>query len=107
MTGMPLATASLIAPVTLLASEQEIRIALAPLLTAFSMFAAWTWPSSWAGVSQSICTSTPSFSLSSLAAASAPDLADRKTGLVVLLAIIPILSEFAAGFSVLPVGAVV
>src|SRR2546423_14046728 len=86
MTGTPLSTALLIAPVTLEASEQEMRMALSPWLTASAMAWACFWPSSWAGVRQSIAISRPSLVDSSLAAASAPVRAERKTGLVELFA---------------------
>ena len=79
------------APVTLPASEHEIRMALAPSFTAWAMRCACTWPSSLGGVSQSISTGTPVFAVRSFAAASAPVRADRKTGLVELFAIIAIL----------------
>ena len=92
MTGTPRATASLIAPVTLPASEQEMSTALAPSLTACAMRCAWTWPSSGGGVSQTISIGTLCFCDSSFAAASAPVRADRNTGLVELLAIIAIFS---------------
>src|SRR5215207_627446 len=90
MTGTPRATASLMAPVTLPASEQEINAAVAPSLTACASRCAWTWPSSAGGVSQTISTGTLCFCDSSFAAASAPVRADRNTGLVELLAIIAI-----------------
>src|SRR4029078_4169316 len=88
MTGTPRATASLIAPVTLPASEQEISTALAPSLTAWAMRWAWIWPSSWGGVSQISSIGTPVRADRSFAAVSAPRRAERKTGLVELLAII-------------------
>ena len=56
------------------------------------MRCAWTCPSSAGGVSQEISTGTPCFAVNSFAAASAPVLAERKTGLVEDLAIIAILS---------------
>ena len=90
MTGTPRLTASSIAPVTLPASEQEIKMALAPSLTAWAMRCAWTWPSSAGGVSHTISIGTPCFCGELLAAASAPVRADRKTGLVELFAIIAI-----------------
>src|SRR5262245_6996442 len=91
MTGTPRATASLIAPVTLPASEQEMSAAVAPSLTAWASRCAWTWPSSAGGVSQTISIGTLCFAESSFAAASAPVRADRNTGLVELFAIIAIL----------------
>src|ERR1044071_6359807 len=91
MTGTPRPTASLMAPVTFPASEQEIRMASAPLLTACWMRCAWIWPSSSGGVSHSTSTWILSESESSLAAASAPVREARKTGLFELLAIIAIL----------------
>src|SRR5687767_5243570 len=99
MTGTPRATASLIAPVTLPASEQEISAAVAPSLTAWASRCAWTWPSSDGGVSHTISIGTLCFCDSSLAAASAPVLAERKTGLVELLAIIAILIPWTVDFS--------
>ena len=66
--------------------------ALAPSLTAWAMRCAWTWPSSDGGVSQTISIGTLCFCDSSFAAASAPVRADRKTGLVELLAIMAIFS---------------
>ena len=59
MTGTPRATASLMAPVTLPASEHEIRIALAPSLTAWVIRCAWICPSSCGGVSQMISMGAP------------------------------------------------
>ena len=87
MTGTPRATASLMAPVTLPASEQERRTALAPSFTACAMRWAWICPSSWGGVSQAISMASLCSRESSRAAASAPVRAERKTGLVELLAI--------------------
>src|SRR5262245_66481586 len=63
-----------------------MRTADAPSLTACAMRCAWTWPSSPGGVIQTISTGTPVFCVISLAAASAPVRAERKTGLVELLA---------------------
>src|SRR5262245_18141725 len=91
MTGTPRETASFTAPVTLPASELESSTAEAPSFTAWAMRWAWIWPSSWGGVSQTTSTGTLCFSESSLAAASAPVRAERKTGFVELLAIIAIL----------------
>src|SRR5258707_10503596 len=91
MTERPRPTASLIAPVTLPASEHEITIASAPSFTACAMRWAWTWPSSWGGVSHATSISTPLLGPSSFAAASAPDRAARNTGLVELLAMSAIL----------------
>src|SRR6516165_11049868 len=94
--------ASLMAPTSLPASEQETRIALAPSLTAWAMRWAWICPSSWGGVSQITSMGTPVFVDRSLAAVSAPRRAERKTGFVELLAIIAIrigLTVGAAGFS--------
>src|SRR6185503_21209169 len=88
------------APVTLPASEQETRTALAPSLTACAMRCACTWPSSPGGVSHTISTGTPVDAVSSFAAASAPVRADRKTGLAELFAIIAIFSP--GGFAVEP-----
>src|SRR5262252_10194122 len=96
MTGTPRATASLIAPVTLPASEQEISTAFAPSLTAWAMRWAWIWPSSWGGVSHMISIGTPVRSDRSFAAVSAPRRADRKTGLVELFAIIAMRIGLAA-----------
>src|SRR5688572_4601661 len=79
------------APVTLPASEHEIRAAVAPSFTACASRCACTWPSSAGGVSQAISIGTLCFCDSSFAAASAPVRADRNTGLVELLAIIAIL----------------
>src|SRR6266496_3164531 len=97
MTGTPRATASLIAPVTLPASEQDMRTAFAPSLTAWAMRCAWIWPSSWGGVSHMISIGTPVRPVRSLAAVSAPRRAERKTGLVELFAIIAIRIGFAPG----------
>src|SRR3954451_20847495 len=97
MTGTPRATASLIAPVTLPASEQEMRTAVAPSLTAWAMRCAWIWPSSWGGVNHMISIGTPVRPVRSFAAVSAPRRAERKTGLVELLAIIAIRIGFAPG----------
>src|SRR5262245_66630702 len=83
------------APVTLPASEHESRIAEAPSDTACAMRCACTWPSSVGGVSQAISTLMPCFCDSSLAATSAPVRAARNTGLVELLAIMPILKVLA------------
>ncbi len=88
ITGTPRSTASFTAPLTLLASLAERRIALAPEFTASEMRCACTAPSSLGGVSQSILTVIPCSFDSSAAAASAPCLPERKTGLVELLAII-------------------
>src|SRR5204863_5688188 len=55
---------------------------------------AWTWPSSWGGVSQATSISIPFLGPSSLAAASAPVRAARNTGLVELLAMSAILIFF-------------
>src|SRR6266542_760011 len=87
MTATPRSTASLIAPVTLPASVQEIRIASAPSFTACSIRCACTWPSSCGGVSQATWMVMPSCRDSSLAAASAPVRAARNTGFVELFAI--------------------
>ena len=86
MTSTPRATASLMAPVTLPASEQAMRMAWAPSLTAWAIRWACTCPSSWGGVSQATSISRPCLADSSRAAASAPSRAARKTGLVELLA---------------------
>src|SRR5689334_7295171 len=102
MTGTPRATASLIAPVTLPASEHEIRIALAPSFTAWAMRWAWIWPSSWGGVSQITSIGTPVRSDRSLAAVSAPRRADRNTGLVELFAIIAIRIGFGPAAAAVP-----
>src|SRR2546428_8402229 len=74
------------APVTLPASEHDRTIASAPSLTACAMRCACTWPSSCGGVSHATSTGTPCFADRSLAAASAPERAERKTGLVELFA---------------------
>ena len=66
-------------------------MALARSLTACATAVAWSSPSSWSGVIQTIWMGMPCFSPSSLAAVSAPLRADTKTGLVVLFAIIAIL----------------
>src|SRR5689334_9724476 len=95
MTGTPRATASLIAPVTFAASEQEMRTAFAPSLTACAIRCACTWPSSVGGVSQTISTGTLYFRVSSRAAASAPVRAERNTGFVELFAIMAIFSPAA------------
>ena len=87
MTSTPRATASLMAPVTLPASEQEISTADAPSLTACAIRCAWTCPSSVGGVIHAISTGTPCSVDSSFAAASAPVRADKNTGFVELLAI--------------------
>src|SRR5215218_2001157 len=97
MTGTPRWTASLIAPVTSPASETEISTALAPSLTAWAMRCACTCPSSEGGVSHTTSIGTLCLAESSLAAASAPVRADRKTGLVDDLAIMAILSPRLAG----------
>src|SRR6266700_3501237 len=105
MTGTPRAVASSIAPVTLPASEHDTRIALAPSFTAWAMRWAWIWPSSCGGVSQAISTGTPILADSSLAVVSAPVRAERKTGLVELLAIIAIRIGRAAGVAGPPLAA--
>src|SRR5262245_12658183 len=97
MTGTPRATASLIAPVTLPASEQEMSTALAPSLTAWAIRCAWIWPSSWGGVSHMISIGTPVRPERSFAAVSAPRRAERKTGFVELFAIIAMRIGFAPG----------
>src|SRR4051812_24665149 len=102
MTGTPRATASLIAPVTLPASEQESSTALAPSLTAWAMRWAWIWPSSWGGVSQITSMGTPVRPDRSFAAVSAPRRADRNTGLVELFAIIAMRIGLAPGVGVTP-----
>src|SRR5262249_48066549 len=76
--------------------DEERRIALAPSLTAWAMRWAWTWPSSWGGVSHAISIGMLFAAPSSLAAASAPVRAERKTGFVELFAIMPILSRVTA-----------
>ncbi len=88
MTGTLRATASSMAPVSLPASEQETRIAVAPSLTACAMRWAWIWPSSVGGVSHTISIGCPIFPDRSRAAVSAPRRADRKIGFVELFAII-------------------
>src|ERR1017187_678335 len=98
MTGTPRATASLIAPVIWPASLADTRMALSPSLTACAMRCACTVPSSSGGVSQSILMSIPTDLLNSVAAASAPVRADRKTGLVELLAIIAMRKVFPLAF---------
>ena len=65
-------------------------MALARSLTACATAVAWSCPSSWSGVIQTIWIGMPCFSASSFAAVSAPLRAETKTGLVVLFAIIAI-----------------
>src|SRR5882724_8747478 len=102
MTGTPRATASSMAPVTLPASEHETRMALAPSFTAWAMRWAWICPSSCGGVSQAISIGTPMLAESSLAVVSAPVRAERKIGLVELLAIIAMRMPRDAGGAAAP-----
>src|SRR3954469_11937440 len=87
------------APFTFPASEQEMRIASAPSLTACWTRCAWTCPSSSGGVSHAICTSSPVLADASFAACSAPVRAARNTGFVELFAINAIVNflPFAVG----------
>ena len=63
-------------------------MAVAPSFTACAMRWAWIWPSSVGGVSHTISIGWPIFADKSRAAVSAPRRAERKIGLVELLAII-------------------